>query len=46
MIDRWGHLKNLGLGDFFVGVSKYAEEKSQKNYCKIYETCLDILLAT
>ena len=26
VIDKWGHLKNLGLEDFFVGVSKYSEE--------------------
>ena len=25
MIDDWCHLQNLGLEDFFVGVSKYVE---------------------
>ena len=27
VIDKWCHLKNLGLEDFFVGVSKYSEAK-------------------
>ena len=26
VIDKWCHLKNIGLEDFFVGVSKYSEE--------------------
>ena len=30
----------------FVGFSKHAEEKYQQNYYKIYDTYLDILLAT
>ena len=38
VIDKWCHLKNLGLEDFFVGGSKYSEEKLQKNENKIYGT--------
>ena len=30
VIDKWCHLKNLGLEDFFVGISKYSEENYQK----------------
>ena len=40
VIDKWCHNKNLGLEDFFVGVSIYSEEKLQKNYIKIYGTYL------
>ena len=39
-------LKESWFGSFFVGISKHAEEKEQKNYYKIYDTYLDILLAT
>ena len=46
VIDKWCHLKNLGLEDFFVGVSKYSEEE-KKNYNQIiYGTYLNNFLAT
>ena len=38
VINKWCHLKNLGVEDFLVGVSKYSEENEQKNYNKIYGT--------
>ena len=46
MTDNDLDLQNLGLGAYFVRVSKHSKDERQKNYYKTHGTYLENILAT